>query len=85
MHQFIATGAIIPHPMHREALRTASGADRPLPDGAAPPRQVSARVLAAAAPASVNESKKLVRRVPSETKVARWVAEAKTLPRAVHH
>ena len=35
--------------------------------------------------ATVNESKKLVRRVPSETEVARWVAEAKTLPRAVHH
>jgi predicted flap endonuclease-1-like 5' DNA nuclease len=35
--------------------------------------------------ATVNESKRLVRRVPNEAEVARWVAEAKTIPRAVHH
>lgn len=32
-----------------------------------------------------NEEKKLVRRVPSESEVARWVEQAKGLPRAVHH
>ena len=31
----------------------------------------------------VNEAKKLVRRVPTETQVADWTAEAKTLPRKV--
>jgi len=33
----------------------------------------------------VNEEKKLVRRVPAESEVARWVEQAKGLPRAVHH
>jgi predicted flap endonuclease-1-like 5' DNA nuclease len=33
----------------------------------------------------VNEAKKLTRRLPSESQVATWVAEAKTLPRAVTH
>ena len=33
----------------------------------------------------VNTAKKLVRRVPTEGEVEAWVAEAKTLPRAVHH
>lgn len=37
----------------------------------------------AAALASTNEAKKLVRRVPTETEVTKWVAEAKTLPRKV--
>lgn len=32
-----------------------------------------------------NEEKKLVRRVPTESEVARWVEQAKGLPRAVHH
>ena len=31
----------------------------------------------------VNDAKKLVRRTPSQSEVARWVDEAKTLPRAV--
>ena len=35
--------------------------------------------------ASVNEAKKLVRRVPTEAEVTNWITEAKTLPRAVHH
>ena len=35
--------------------------------------------------AEVNEAKNLVRQVPSETSVAQWVAEAKTLPRVVTH
>jgi predicted flap endonuclease-1-like 5' DNA nuclease len=35
--------------------------------------------------AAVNEEKNLVRRVPSESEVADWVAQAKELPRAVHH
>lgn len=35
--------------------------------------------------AEVNEAKHLVRQVPSETSVAQWVAEAKTLPRVVTH
>jgi predicted flap endonuclease-1-like 5' DNA nuclease len=34
---------------------------------------------------STNESKKLVRRVPSETVVAKWIDEAKTLPKIVTH
>jgi predicted flap endonuclease-1-like 5' DNA nuclease len=33
----------------------------------------------------VNEQKKLTRRVPSESQVTAWVAEAKTLGRAVTH
>ncbi len=33
----------------------------------------------------INESKKLVRRVPTEADVAAWIAEAKTLPKMVHH
>jgi hypothetical protein len=33
----------------------------------------------------VNEEKKLVRRVPTEAEVGRWVEQAKGLPRAVHH
>ena len=35
--------------------------------------------------AQVNEAKHLVRRVPTETEVDRWIDEAKTLPKAVHH
>jgi predicted RecB family nuclease len=33
----------------------------------------------------VNETKKLVRQPPSESQVAAWVAEAKSLPRAVSY
>lgn len=33
----------------------------------------------------VNESRQLVRRVASEAEVERWIAEAKTLERAVHY
>jgi predicted flap endonuclease-1-like 5' DNA nuclease len=33
----------------------------------------------------VNEAKKLVRALPSESTVAKWVEQAKTLPRAVSH
>ena len=39
----------------------------------------------AAALETANEAKTLVRRVPTEAVVTKWVAEAKTLPRAVHH
>jgi predicted flap endonuclease-1-like 5' DNA nuclease len=39
----------------------------------------------AAALESTNASKDLVRRVPSETVVAKWVDEAKTLPKLVTH
>jgi predicted flap endonuclease-1-like 5' DNA nuclease len=35
--------------------------------------------------AEVNDQKKLVRKLPSETQVADWVAQAKTMPRMVHH
>lgn len=35
--------------------------------------------------AEVNKGKKLVRSVPSAKVVEKWVAHAKTLPRAVHH
>jgi hypothetical protein len=35
--------------------------------------------------AEVNETKKLTRRVPTESQVTTWVAEAKTLPRVVTH
>lgn len=37
----------------------------------------------AATMATLNETKKLVRRVPTEAEVSRWIEEAKTLPRAV--
>ena len=33
----------------------------------------------------INEAKNLVRRTPTEANVIAWVAEAKTLPKAVHH
>jgi predicted flap endonuclease-1-like 5' DNA nuclease len=33
----------------------------------------------------VNEAKKLVRAMPSEKTVAKWVEQAKALPRAVHY
>ena len=39
----------------------------------------------AAALESTNESKDLVRRVPSEAVVAKWIAEAATLPKLVTH
>ena len=39
----------------------------------------------AAKMAEVNAEKNLANRVPSETEVANWVAEAKELPRAVSH
>jgi predicted flap endonuclease-1-like 5' DNA nuclease len=35
--------------------------------------------------AAVNAEKDLVRRLPSAAQVAGWVAEAKTLPRAIHY
>jgi predicted flap endonuclease-1-like 5' DNA nuclease len=34
---------------------------------------------------NVNEAKNLVRRVPTEAEVTTWVAEAKTLPKAVRY
>ncbi|MBS1196743.1 MAG: hypothetical protein H6R18_528 [Proteobacteria bacterium] len=39
----------------------------------------------AQAMAKVNEEKKLTRRVPSETEVAKWVEQAKALPRALEY
>ena len=33
----------------------------------------------------INEAKKLVRALPSESTVTKWVAQAKELPRAVHY
>ena len=39
----------------------------------------------AAALEKANEAKNLVRRVPTEASVTKWIAEAKSLPRAVHH
>ena len=38
-----------------------------------------------AAMAEVNNKKKLVRQLPTEAKVAAWVAQAKTLPKVVKH
>lgn len=35
--------------------------------------------------AEVNEAKKLTRALPALTQVEKWVAQAKELPRAVHH
>ncbi|MEL0028067.1 MAG: DUF4332 domain-containing protein [Perlucidibaca sp.] len=35
--------------------------------------------------AEVNDAKNLTRRVPAESEVERWVAEAKTLPRAIEY
>ncbi len=48
-------------------------------------KELAQRVPAnlAAKIAEVNESKKLVRRVPGETQVSGWVAEAKALPTKV--
>ena len=34
---------------------------------------------------SINDVKNLVRKVPSESQVTTWIAEAKTLPRAVEY
>ena len=39
----------------------------------------------AAAMAQTNEQKKLARRVPSEAEVAKWIAQAKQLPRVLQH
>jgi predicted flap endonuclease-1-like 5' DNA nuclease len=39
----------------------------------------------AAALEQTNEAKNLVRRVPSESEVTRWIEQANGLPRAVHH
>lgn len=33
----------------------------------------------------INEKKKLVRKLPTQSQVGDWVAQAKTLPRAVHY
>lgn len=33
----------------------------------------------------INEQKNLVRRMPTESQVADWVAQAKELPRAIHY
>lgn len=38
-----------------------------------------------AAMAKVNDEKKLVRRAPTETEVAQWVAQAKELPRMIEY
>lgn len=38
-----------------------------------------------AAMVKVNEEKKLVRNLPEATQVAKWIAEAKTLPRMVEY
>jgi predicted flap endonuclease-1-like 5' DNA nuclease len=35
--------------------------------------------------AEVNETKKLVRKIPAESQVAKWVAQAKALPKIVTH
>lgn len=35
--------------------------------------------------AAVNEAKKLTRRVPGEVEVAKWIEQAKKLPRALHY
>ena len=49
--------------------------------------ELAQRVPANLAPrlAEVNDQKHLVRRIPTESQVAVWVDEAKTLPRMVHH
>jgi len=39
----------------------------------------------AKAMAEVNQAKQLVRRLPTETEVARWIEEAKTLPRMLEY
>lgn len=43
------------------------------------PENLHAKIL------EVNSAKKLVRRPPSLKEVEKWVAQAKTLPRAVHY
>jgi len=42
-------------------------------------------VTLAAKLAEVNKAKNLANRVPTSTEVAKWIAEAKTLPRAVNY
>jgi predicted flap endonuclease-1-like 5' DNA nuclease len=51
------------------------------------PAELAHRVPAnlAAKLVEVNEAKKLVRRVPTETVVAGWIEQAKTLPKIVEH
>lgn len=51
------------------------------------PKELAQRVAAnlAAKMSELNESKKLVRRVPTETEVAAWIEHAKTLPQVVTH
>jgi hypothetical protein len=39
----------------------------------------------ATALAAANDAKKLVRQVPSEASVTKWIAEARTLPKVVAH
>jgi uncharacterized protein DUF4332 len=39
--------------------------------------------LARRNPAELAKAKKLTRRVPNESEVSKWVAQAKTLPRAL--
>lgn len=34
---------------------------------------------------AINEEKKLVRTVPTETQIESWIRQAKKLPKAVHH
>lgn len=34
---------------------------------------------------TINEEKKLVRTVPTETQIENWIGQAKELPKAVHH
>jgi predicted flap endonuclease-1-like 5' DNA nuclease len=60
-------------------LLEASGVDTVLELAQRNPTHLQAKM------AETNESKKLVRRVPSETEVEGWVKEAKTLPRRVEY
>ncbi len=34
---------------------------------------------------AINEDKKLVRTVPTETQIENWIGQAKKLPKAIHH
>jgi predicted flap endonuclease-1-like 5' DNA nuclease len=60
-------------------LLEAAGVDSALELAQRNPANLTAALEAA------NEQQHLVRRVPTESEVARWIEHAKTLERAVHH
>jgi predicted flap endonuclease-1-like 5' DNA nuclease len=56
-----------------------AGVDSPLELSHRVPANLAAKLV------EINEAKKLVRRVPTETMVAGWIEQAKNLPKIVEH